>query len=318
VLRRTGRSGGPAKRGALKDYVAGTWKRRGPLSKGGEEGAMTKWAGCGVGLLLVVLPGCLAVPIPAPERVVAGSQVTPGMTAPIQPGVTTRSEIIQLLGEPALDLPAHRIIAYRWEALVAHMAWFIGSGYSGWGGVEGVHASYVLLIAFDANDRVVRFEKTTQRPWDSVSEHALKWAEREGLVGPTAPALFTARVVPAEEALLYLYREGGFADRPDVMLPPPEVRVNGKLLGGLRRGEYRVLAVEPGSTMVAVDSLPRQDSKARRRYSPVTYLSVQTLPGEAHYVKVRVRYGWGDMIPVLTECPEEEALPLLKERQLAP
>jgi hypothetical protein len=35
-------------------------------------------------------------------------------------------------------------------------------------------------------------------------------------------------------------------------------------------------------------------------------------------MKVRVRYGWGDMIPVLTECPEEEALPLLKERQLAP
>ncbi|MBS1111201.1 MAG: hypothetical protein H6Q88_3193, partial [Anaeromyxobacteraceae bacterium] len=33
---------------------------------------------------------------------------------------------------------------------------------------------------------------------------------------------------------------------------------------------------------------------------------------------LRVRYGWGDGSPVLTECPEEEALPLLKERQLAP
>jgi outer membrane protein assembly factor BamE (lipoprotein component of BamABCDE complex) len=79
---------------------------------------MTKWAVCGVGVLLVVLPACVAVPIPVPERTVAGSPVTPAMTAPIQPGVTTRSEVIQLLGEPALELPAHRIIAYPWEALI--------------------------------------------------------------------------------------------------------------------------------------------------------------------------------------------------------
>jgi hypothetical protein len=238
------------------------------------------------------------------------------MTAPIQPGVTTRSEVIQLLGEPALDLPAHRIIAYPWEALIGYMAWVIGYGYSGTGGVDDVRQSYVLLIAFDANDRVVKFEKTTRLPWDSPSEHALKWAEGEGLVGPTAPVLFTARVVPSGEALLYLYRDGGFTDRPDLMLPTPEVQVNGKLLGGLRRGEYRVLAVEPGSTVVVADVLRPQS--ATLRYSPVTSLNVQTLPGKAHYVKLRVRYGWGDGSPVLTECPEEEALPLLKERQLAP
>jgi len=279
---------------------------------------MAKWAVCGVGLLLVVLPACVAVPIPVPERAVAGSEVTPAMTAPIQPGVTTRSEVIHLLGEPSLELPAPRIIAYQWEALIGYVPWVIGYGYSGRGGVDAVHQSYALLIAFDANDRVVKFEKTTHWPWDSVSEHALKWAEGEGLVGPTAPALFTARVVPSGESLLYLYREGGFTDRPDVLLPPPEVRVNGKFLGGLRKEEYRVLAVKPGATMVVVDSLPRESLKARRTYSPVTSLSVQTLPGKAHYVKVRVRHGWGDMIPVLTECPEEEALPLLKERQLAP
>ena len=170
---------------------------------------MTKWAGCGVGLLLVVLPGCLAVPIPVPERTVAGSQVTPAMTAPIQPGVTTRSEVIQLLGEPALDLPAHRIIAYRWEALIGYVPWVMGYGYSGRGGVGETHASYLLLVAFDANDRVVKVEKTTQSPWDSPSEHALQWAKGEGLVGPTAPAVFTARGVPSGESLLYLYREGG-------------------------------------------------------------------------------------------------------------
>jgi hypothetical protein len=196
------------------------------------------------------------------------------------------------------------------------MAWVIGYGYSGTGGVDDVHQSYVLLIAFDTNDRVVKVEKTTRWPWDSVSDHALKWAAGEGLVGATAPAPFAARAVPSEKALLYLYRDGGFTDRPDLMLPTPEVRVNGKLLGGLRRGEYRVLAVEPGATVVVADVLRSQS--ATLRYSPVTSLNVQTLPGKAHYVKLRVRHGWGDGSPVLTECPEEEALPLLKERQLAP
>ena len=267
-------------------------------------------------MLLVVLPACVAVPIPVPERAVAGSEVTPEMTAPIQPGVTTRSEVIQVLGEPSLELPAPRIVAYQWEALIGYVPWVMGYGYSGRGGVDAVHQSYVLLIAFDANDRVVKFEKTTHWPWDSVSEHALKWAEGEGLVGPTAPVLFTVRVVPSGEALLYIIREGGFTDRPDVLMPPPEVRVNGKLLGGLRKEEYRVLAVEPGSTVVVADV--RRPQSATLRYSPVTSLSVQTLPGKAHYVKLRVRYGWGDGSPVLTECPEEEALPLLKERQLAP
>ena len=38
--------------------------------------------------------------------------------------------------------------------------------------------------------------------------------------------------------------------------------MNGKLLGGLRDGEYRVLAVVPGATMVVVDSLPRESLKA--------------------------------------------------------
>ncbi len=276
---------------------------------------MNRWTLFGLGLLLVALPACLGLYIPVAERkVLAGSQVTPEMTAPIRLGVTTRSEVIHLLGEPALDLPAHRIIAYKWEMLSGYMPWVFFQA----SGVIDVDKPYVLLIAFDADDRVVRFEKTTQLVWDSVSEHAVKWAEREGLVGPTAPALFVARVVPPGESLLYLYREGGFSDRPDLGSPPPEVRVNGKLLGGLRKGEYRVLAVEPGTTTITVDSLPLQSLKAGRRYSSVTSIVVQTLPGKAHYLKVRVRYGLGDQVPVLTECPEVEALPQLKERQLAP
>jgi hypothetical protein len=155
---------------------------------------MNKWMLCGVGLLLVALPACLYIPVPE-GTVLAGSKVTSEMTALIRPGVTTRSEVIHLLGEPALDLSAHRIIAYNWEMLGGHMPWGIGGlGLRGAGGVVDVSNLYVLLIAFDADDRVLKFEETTQPLWDSVSEHALRWGESEGLVSQTAPTPFVARV----------------------------------------------------------------------------------------------------------------------------
>ncbi len=274
---------------------------------------MNRWTLYGVWLLLAALPACVYIPVP--ERpVVARSRVTAEMTAPIRPGVSTRSDVIALLGGPTLDLPTQRIIAYRWETLRGVVVWAVPAA----GGAFDVGKLYVLLVAFDAEDRVVAFETTTQQAWDSLPEHALKWAERAGVVEPRAPLPFVARAVPPGAALLYLYREGGFFDRPDLGLPPPEVRVDGKVLGGLRRGEYRVHAVEPGPTTITVDPLPAQSLKASLRSAPVTSIVIQTLPGQAYYLRVRVRHGLGDMTPVITECPEAEALPLLTDRALAP
>jgi hypothetical protein len=255
--------------------------------------------------------------VPASEqKVLTGSQITPEMTAPIRPGVTTRTEVIQLLGKPMLDLPVQRISAYPWEVLSGYMAWALPA--PGAAGVVDVGQRYVLLIAFDTEERVVKFERTTQSAWVSASEHALKWAEQNGLIAPPAATSFGVRAVPPDKSLLYVYRSGGFWDRPDFGLPPPEVHVNGTLLGGLRKGEYRAHVVEPGTAVITVDSLPIQSLKAGVRYSTVTSLSVEALPGRAHYVEVRVQYGRGNTTPVLTECEETVALPQLKERQLAP
>ncbi len=266
---------------------------------------MNRWTLYGVWLLLAALPACVYIPVP--ERpVVARSRVTAEMTAPIRPGVSARSDVIALLGDPTLDLPTQRIIAYRWETLRGVVVWAVPPVV---GGAFDVGRLSVLLVAF---------ETTTQQAWNSLPEHALKWAKRAGVVELRAPLPFEARAVPPGAALLYLYREGGVFDRPDLGLPPPEVRVDGTVLGGLRRGEYRVHAVEPGPTTITVDSLPAQSLKTSPRYAPVTSIVIQTLPGQAHYLRVRVRYGTGDMTPVLTECPEAEALPLLTDRALAP
>lgn len=146
----------------------------------------------------------------------------------------------------------------------------------------------------------------------------MKWAGREGLAAPKAPPTFAAREIPSGESILYIFRDGGFLDRPDVLQDPPEVRVNGKLVGGLRKGEYLATTTAPGNNTIAVDSIPRQSLKSVSSRTKVTCIDVQTLSGNAHYIMVRVRYGFGDMTPVLTVVPEEEALPALREMKPMP
>ena len=94
--------------------------------------------------------------------------------------------------------------------------------------------------------------------------------------------------------------------------------MNGKLVGALRKGEYLAITVAPGNHTITVDSIPRLMLKSHSSKTKVTSIDVQTLSGNAHYVKVRVRYGMGDQTPVLTVVPEEEALPRLQEMLSAP
>lgn len=143
----------------------------------GKKGIMNNVRAWGIAFLLISLPACVAIPIPVPERkALAGRQITTEMTAFIQPGVTTRADVIRELGEPYQELTAQRIFAYRWEMLTMYVPWALGGRGGAVGGVEEIGKPYLLLIAFNPEDRVVKFEASPQKPWDTVQEHAVKWA----------------------------------------------------------------------------------------------------------------------------------------------
>ena len=67
--------------------------------------------------LAFVLTGCVGV-VPFPvstTKVVAGQQLKPQDVAFIQPGLTTRSQVVARLGTDYAALPYQRAIAYSWE-----------------------------------------------------------------------------------------------------------------------------------------------------------------------------------------------------------
>jgi hypothetical protein len=68
----------------------------------------------------------------------------------LQPGVTTKEDILLTLGEPDFASEDGQRLGYAWNKVKA--IWAV-AGYGG-GGAGEIERSYVLVIAFDATDRV--------------------------------------------------------------------------------------------------------------------------------------------------------------------
>ena len=137
---------------------------------------------------ILFLQGCGILPIPTGgDKVLAGDQITNDELSFIRPGITTKKEVVERLGEPTVFWEDERIFAYNWQMRLGILLWF----YVGTGGAEDITKKYVLLIRFDPNDRVERFEVTrglvTVKAWeelyervkpDSYGEHLENWLKK--------------------------------------------------------------------------------------------------------------------------------------------
>lgn len=261
---------------------------------------------------MLVPLGCAAIIIPASEEeVLSGHKLTSENIAFIEPGIASRSDVIQKLGRPNMDFKDLRIIAYSWEVLGAYMPWAVGGPYSAAGGVEKIGKPYVLLIAFDQEDRVSKFEIKERWPLDTVRSHAIKWIERESLDVPKPPNEFVASEVPKGQAVLYIYRPGGWSDAPSFVRPA--VSIDEEVVAELRKGGYIARIFQPGFHTVTVNPDPDPTSFLRPEQRPVRTFSFDVLPDTAYYLEVRVKWGFGALDPELTIRPTEDALPVLKE-----
>ncbi len=128
---------------------------------------------------LLVPAGCLLLPIPTQERkVLAGKAVSEEQLAFIVPDVTTRSEVVSRLGDPDVIWEEARLIAYNWEIRQGVLVWAIGAYYSGAAGVTDIPKHYMLLIRFDEQDRVRRFERAVRPPHKSYGDFLKEWVGR--------------------------------------------------------------------------------------------------------------------------------------------
>lgn len=258
---------------------------------------------------LLVPLGCAAIIIPVPEHeVLSGRKITSENIAFIEQGITSRSDVIQELGPPYMDLKELRTIAYSWVVLSAYMPWVAFPGVIG---LEEIPKSYVLLIAFDKDDHVSKFEIKERWPLDTVKSHAIKWIERENLDVPKPPNEFVESELPKGQAVLYIYRPGGWRDAP--LLHQPVASIDGEVVAELRKGGYIARVFQPGFHTVSVNPDTNPTSYLEPEERPVRRFSFDALPDTAYYLEVRVKYGWGALDPELTIRPAEDAMPVLKE-----
>lgn len=118
---------------------------------------------------LLLQAGCLLLPIPTSEdKVLAGTPVTEEQLAFLAPGVTTKSEVVDRLGEPDVIWEEARLFAYEWTVRQGILIWAVGAGYTGHAGATDLPKRYMLLVQFDERDRVQRFERAA---WPSGQSH---------------------------------------------------------------------------------------------------------------------------------------------------
>ena len=124
--------------------------------------------------------GCCLLPVPTGEdKMLSGKQVKDEQLSFLAPGVTTRQEVIERLGNPAVIWEDARVFVYRWEMRQGILFWAVGAYYSGALGMTDLPKKYLFLIRFDEQDRVQRFERTVCPSFRSYSDCLTEWVRAE-------------------------------------------------------------------------------------------------------------------------------------------
>jgi outer membrane protein assembly factor BamE (lipoprotein component of BamABCDE complex) len=127
----------------------------------------------------LTLGGCVAVPVPTKEdKVLSGRPVTEEQIAFLTPKVTTKQEVIEQLGNPNIIWEDARVFVYNWEMRQGVLFWAAGATYSGAVGAKDIPKYYLLLIQFDDQERVLRFERTVRPSSQPYAEFLKEWIRK--------------------------------------------------------------------------------------------------------------------------------------------
>jgi len=281
---------------------------------------------------LVLSAGCVAVPIGSTsDEPVPGRKIRPEDVAFIQPGITTREELISRLGAPTFDLPDLGILSYVWLELKEDWAviWAIPTNPPLGGGAVVIPrtADWALFAAIDENGRVVRVGLDQRKLYDSVRSQARKWAEAQGLKLPPVQSAFASLPVPAEKALIYFYRTkppsslAGFLGLGgDFSLPfPIAVSIDDQYVTEMHDDTYAAIPILPGRHEFVIDPAPPYwyiergalaVSPSQRRPAK---LIVEAVAGQQYFLEVRSSTsGMGRIDTSLTLRNESDAQPSLR------
>jgi hypothetical protein len=125
---------------------------------------------------LISQTGCILLPLPSQERkVLAGTPVTEKQLAFLAPNVTTKSEVIARLSSPDVIWEEARLFAYNWVVQQGTLVWAVFGVYSSAAGTADIPKRHMLLIQFDDQDRVLRFERAVRPLHKSYGDFLKDW-----------------------------------------------------------------------------------------------------------------------------------------------
>jgi len=109
------------------------------------------------------------------RHVTVGVALTRKQVAFIKSCVTTRSEVLENLKEPLLDLRADRTMVYVWQTRQGWHPTFGGEKHD----IGGGNDRWLYCIRFDAEDRVMKHETIRQRAEESPIKATQDWLMKQ-------------------------------------------------------------------------------------------------------------------------------------------
>ena len=103
---------------------------------------------------LLLLGGCLVIPVKNYPSAGSRGNISAATTDRLQVGVSTKEEIILLLGEPDSMSEDGCRMGYAWNRVKAR--WAVWTGVTAIGGE--IARSYVMSLTFDADGRLLKTE----------------------------------------------------------------------------------------------------------------------------------------------------------------
>ena len=133
---------------------------------------------------LSLLAGCVVVPLPHPAMLVKGVQLPERSTNPLQPGVTTRQDVLLTLGTPTRVEANERYYFYLWTTSTVAVAF---------GSIPPMAASadvptekWFVCLEFGPDGRLVRWERFKEGTFSPSENDTLKaWMEKSSPTPPT-------------------------------------------------------------------------------------------------------------------------------------
>lgn len=137
--------------------------------------------------IVLVLAGCILLPIPLPEnKVLAGKPVTEEQLSFLSSKDTTTQQVIDRLGKPNIIWEDARIFVYNWEMRRGILFWAVGGYGSATAGLADIPKHYLLLIQFNDQNRITRFERAVRPLTQSCSDFLQAW-EKNVSMTPASP-----------------------------------------------------------------------------------------------------------------------------------